>query len=56
MKNIHGVKIYRDDFKVRPYGDEDGMIDWLSLGTRQQKVQGHQLTKHLESYAISISW
>lgn len=34
MKNIYGVKIYRDDFKVRFYGDEDGMIDWLFLGIR----------------------
>lgn len=45
MKNIHGVKIYRDDFKVRPYGDEDGMIDWLSLGTRQQKSPGAPTNK-----------
>lgn len=32
-----GIKIYRDDFKVRPYGDNVGpMYDWIGLGARQQ--------------------
>ena len=32
-----GIKLYRDDFKVRPYGDEGAMYDWLGLGGRVQK-------------------
>lgn len=31
-----GIKIYRDNFSVRPYGDPDGpSADWLSLGQRR---------------------
>lgn len=41
-----GIKIYRDRFKVRPYGEQgDGMYDWLDLGLRSQKSPagpGHQ--------------
>lgn len=33
-----GIKIYRDKFKVRPYGEQGyGMYDWLDLGLRAQK-------------------
>lgn len=31
-----GVKIYRDNFKVRPYGDDGPLYDWLNLGKRSQ--------------------
>lgn len=38
LKNFSGIKLYRDGFKVRPYGEEDGpSFDWLSLGVRAQK-------------------
>ncbi len=38
LKNFSGIKLYRDGFKVRPYGEEDGpSFDWLSLGLRAQK-------------------
>ncbi len=31
-----GIKIYRDNFNVRPYGDPEGpAADWLSLGQRR---------------------
>lgn len=36
-ENFSGVKIYRDSFKVRPYGDEGALVDWLGLGKRSQK-------------------
>lgn len=36
-ENFSGVKIYRDSFKVRPYGDEGSLSDWLGLGERSQK-------------------
>lgn len=38
LKKFGGVKVYRDDFRVRPYG-EDG-DDWLSLGSRQSQSPG----------------
>lgn len=37
LNQFSGVKIYRDEFKVRPYGDEGPMSDWLGMGRRQQK-------------------
>ena len=35
LTKFQGVKIFRDDFRIRPYG-EDGN-DWLNLGERQAK-------------------
>lgn len=37
LKNFRGIKIYRDDFKIRPYGDEGQLFDWIELGVRSQK-------------------
>lgn len=37
LEQFSGVKIYRDDFKVRPYGDEGAMQDWIGMSTRVQK-------------------
>ena len=37
LTHFSGIKIYRDDFKVRPYGDEGALYDWLGLGSRAQK-------------------
>ncbi len=38
LESFSGIKIYRDKFKVRPYGEEDGpSFDWLNLGGRAQK-------------------
>ena len=38
LKKFGGVKIFRDNFRVRPYG-EDGN-DWLGLGERQAESPG----------------
>lgn len=38
LQKFGGVKIFRDDFRIRPYG-ENGQ-DWLSLGERQAKSPG----------------
>ncbi|WP_254526720.1 MULTISPECIES: sensor histidine kinase [unclassified Sphingobacterium] len=38
LNKFGGVKVFRDDFRVRPYG-EDGQ-DWLKLGERQAKSPG----------------
>ncbi len=32
-----GVRIYRDNFRVRPYGEPSGKGDWLDLGLRRAK-------------------
>ena len=37
LKKFSGVKLYRDNFKVRPYGDEGGLYDWLDLNDRANK-------------------
>lgn len=36
LNKFSGIKLYRDNFKVRPYGDDGPMYDWLNLGGRQQ--------------------
>ncbi len=36
LSSFSGIKIYRDNFKVRPYGEEGPMYDWLQLGSRVQ--------------------
>lgn len=37
VAQFSGVKLYRDSFKVRPYGDEGTLADWLEMGSRVQK-------------------
>ena len=38
LNKFSGIKLYRDNFKVRPYGElDDGMYDWLNLGLRAQR-------------------
>ncbi|MCM1295236.1 MAG: ATP-binding protein [Muribaculaceae bacterium] len=37
LKDFSGIKIYRDSFKVRPYGDEGQFFDWIDLGGRVQR-------------------
>lgn len=36
LDDFSGIKIYRDSFKVRPYGDQGQFYDWLNLGERVQ--------------------
>ncbi|WP_412776927.1 ATP-binding protein [Thalassospira lucentensis] len=36
LEQFGGVKIYRDHFNVRPYGEQNGRsFDWLGLGSRR---------------------
>ncbi|WP_205523275.1 sensor histidine kinase [Pseudomonas viridiflava] len=35
MQLNQGVRIYRDHFRVRPYGEPSGKGDWLDLGLRK---------------------
>lgn len=38
LESFSGIKIYRDNFKVRPYGENGGTAyDWLNLSERQQR-------------------
>ncbi len=35
LKNNQGIRIYRDGFRVKPYGEPNGEGDWLRLGYRR---------------------
>lgn len=37
MKANQGIRIYRDNFRVRPYGEPSGKGDWLDLGLRRSR-------------------
>lgn len=38
LNKFGGIKLFRDDFRVRPYGEvKDSAFDWLSLGGRKAK-------------------
>jgi signal transduction histidine kinase len=61
LKKFGGVKIFRDDFRVRPYG-EYGQ-DWLKLGERQaqspqgagQRIGAYRIRPNQISGTINIS-
>lgn len=38
LKRFGGIKMFRDDFRIRPYGENGD--DWLRLGERQSKSPG----------------
>lgn len=41
MNSNQGIRIYRDGFRVNPYGEPNGSGDWLNLSyRRQQSPQG----------------
>jgi hypothetical protein len=38
LNKFGGIKVFRDDFRVRPYGEaKDSAFDWLGLGSRKAK-------------------
>ncbi len=61
LKKFSGVRIYRDDFRVRPYGEPGN--DWLRLGERQsqspggagQKMGGYRIRPNQISGSVFIS-
>lgn len=61
LSKFGGVKVFRDDFRVRPYG-ENGE-DWLKLGERQaqspggagQKLGGYRIRPNQIAGTIKIS-
>lgn len=40
LADYSGIKLYRDGFKVRPYGEEGPSFDWIGLGERARKSPG----------------
>lgn len=61
LEKFGGIKIFRDDFRVRPYG-ENGQ-DWLGLGDRQakspggpgQKIGGYRIGSNQIAGTVNIS-
>jgi len=61
LKKFGGIKMFRDDFRIRPYG-ENGQ-DWLGLGDRQakspggpgQKLGGYRIGPNQIAGTVSIS-
>jgi signal transduction histidine kinase len=61
LKKFGGIKIFRDDFRVRPYGENGD--DWLLLGERQaqspggagQRLGGYRIRPNQISGTIMIS-
>jgi signal transduction histidine kinase len=61
LKKFGGVKIFRDDFRIRPYGEKGE--DWLKLGERQaqspggagQKLGGYRIRPNQVAGTINIS-
>jgi signal transduction histidine kinase len=56
-----GIRIYRDGFRVKPYGDPKGANDWLSLSMRRAvnpaaiSRKGWKLAYHQAVGAVMIS-
>ncbi|HID62406.1 MAG TPA: hypothetical protein EYP49_06650 [Anaerolineae bacterium] len=40
LNRFHGVRIYRDSFRVKPYGDPRSDKDWLGLNARRVQHPG----------------
>jgi signal transduction histidine kinase len=61
LRKFGGVRIFRDDFRVRPYGENGN--DWLGLGRRQaqspggvgQKMGGYRIRPNQIAGVVSIS-
>lgn len=61
LKKFGGIKMFRDDFRIRPYG-ENGQ-DWLKLGDRQaqspggsgQKLGGYRIRPNQIAGTVNIS-
>ncbi len=61
LERFGGVRIYRDEFRVRPYGENGD--DWLGLGRRQakspggagQKIGGYRIRPNQIAGVVNIS-
>lgn len=48
-----GVRIYRDGFRVKPYGDPGGAGDWLGLSARRARHPGGVISAKSGSWVVS---
>jgi len=64
LNNFGGIKLFRDNFRVRPYGEsKDVAFDWLSLGSRKssspagvaKKEGGYRVEPENVAGAVKIS-
>ncbi len=61
VKSNRGIRIYRDDFRVKPYGEPSGDGDWLNLAIRRSESpggktqQGWKVGPHQAVGAVFIS-
>jgi len=64
LNKFGGVKLFRDNFRVRPYGEvKDAAFDWLSLGNRKsaspagvaKKEGGYRVEPENVAGAVKIS-
>lgn len=63
LDKFGGIKIYRDSFRVRPYGEvKDPAFDWLGLGARKtaspaavSRIGGYRVQPEQVSGMINIS-
>ncbi|MGH1337240.1 MAG: ATP-binding protein [Aureispira sp.] len=62
LKGFRGIRIFRDNFRVRPYGEKDtSSFDWLDLGLRassatsQPSLSGWKVRPNMVSGIINIS-
>lgn len=64
LNNFGGIKLFRDNFRVRPYGEsKDAAFDWLSLGSRKstspagvaKKEGGYRVEPENVAGAVKIS-
>lgn len=46
LDRFHGIRIYRDQFRVKPYGDPGGDKDWLGLNARFGRTREGVLSKN----------
>jgi signal transduction histidine kinase len=54
LESNQGVRIYRDDFRVKPYGEPDGSGDWLRLSYRRQQSPGG-VTQSMGSWRVGYN-
>lgn len=64
LNNFGGIKLFRDNFRVRPYGEsKNAAFDWLSLGSRKstspagvaKKEGGYRVEPENVAGAVKIS-
>ena len=50
-----GIRIYRDGFRVKPYGEPDGSGDWLKLSYRRQQHPQGVVQKPLGGWKVGYN-